>query len=958
MAGVFSSLDVSIVSKLLTTFDLKLVLTESVEFLGQELGLDSAIAVSYFEGKNNLFIEWVKDSSSEEHDASLMRVFEVTKNLSKPLASCLAISDTEQISQFEPIRKDLELLRIRALISAPIRHQESDYGSILLTVFDSPRLWTEEERVKVDQFALVLGISIANAISRQEASLNTPLLLKNVVDEEARSFPANDTYQRLVEHSDAIIFHSNIEHKITFISQRSIDFFGIRPEDFLTGNGIAWFELVHLEDREFVEQKLEQAQRDGMSFEEELRVVNYITGRLRWLLVKCIPVMDANNQMTGWDCFGIDVTLRRDAQEALNVQSKKVRALYTVASAIRGFLDPANISSRGLSALCDATGAQAGLCYLFNQKRLRDLTLVAHHGLPIELVEQLRQGKNSPSLSEYVAQNGQPVVVSDMKRDPRAGRLLSQDEFLRSAVLVPITAEEEVLGTIGLFSSEVGRFDGGDVMLASAAANQIGLAARQAHLFTAYRKQTRNLSALYRMSHELSGNLPLQEIFQKAFSILREELGVQRLWLGLLNEPGNRLIGQAAFGPGWRKKLVQMNVELGEFDHPIARVVRSRKPSVLENPSEALKELGVKKIFSRLGIQSVALVPLIASGQLLGVLAVQPESDDEGYNEEELTLLVSLANEMGRAILTRRLEDRIAESDRMRTAGLLAAGIAHNFNNLLQAIVGQAALLDMDKESNERVKKASKRIQEAANRGAGLVRQLTSFAQLDEPHRERTDINEIITQTTERTKQQLPEGFEFRLRLQHDLPETLVDSSHMRRILSSLISNAFEASNGSGVVEIFTDVTIVDRRSPQFDIPFGCYIRIGVRDHGKGMDAETKKRCFEPFFTTRDVDPASGVGITGAGLGLAAAYALARKNGGRIVVDSRPGKGSLFTVYIPTETRELLEEQIFVERSDRKSFPLGESEQILKEETEPFVEPAKDSLDHRRPLEGLLRGKR
>ena len=135
--------------------------------------------------------------------------------------------------------------------------------------------------------------------------------------------------------------------------------------------------------------------------------------------------------------------------------------------------------------------------------------------------------------------------------------------------------------------------------------------------------------------------------------------------------------------------------------------------------------------------------------------------------------------------------------------------------------------------------------------------------------------------------------------LDPDLPRGYVDPRHALRIISAIVSNAREAMDEQGVVEIFTGLATVDESSPHFEVPFGDYIRIGIRDSGRGMDAETRRRCFEPFFTTKDVDPGTGLGMTGSGLGLAAAYALARRNGGRLVVESRPGYGSLFTLYVP-----------------------------------------------------------
>ncbi len=711
-------------------------------------------------------------------------------------------------------------------------------------------------------------------------------------------------YRRLVEHSDAIIFHADAKHAISFISRRALDFFGTSPEDFVATGPVYWFDLIHDLDRNRVVSKLREVEREGGNFDEEVRIVNRVTGSSRWLLIRLVPVRGNRGDLEGWDGFGVDITGRREAQEALEIQSRKIRALYTVSSAIRGFLDPPNIAARGLAALCDATGADAGVCYLLEPDEERKLGLTAHCGFPRDFPDQAVRGSGLQNLAEYVARTGQAVVVSDIRNDPRAGRALAETHGMLSAVLVPVSVEEESLGTLGLFSATLSSFDGGDVMLVSAAANQIGLAARQANLFTAYRRQTNNLAALYRMSHELTRNMPLEDVFAQAFAIIRDELGLKRLWLGLLNETGSRIVGQAAYGPGWKRRLVEVNVEIVGREHPLARVVGGRQPVVIDNANEVLREFGIRRVFSRLGIHAVALVPVIAGGQVLGVLAVQPSSTEMVLDEEAITLLSSLANEIGTVVLTKRLEERIGESEKMRTAGLLAAGIAHNFNNLLQAILGQASLLEMQSSSPEKVERASRLITEAAAKGADLVKKLLSFAHLEEPLRDACDVRQLIEQNIQVLRRSLGQSHRLILDLSDALPRAYVDRSQLLQVILAIVVNAKEAMSNGGTVEITTKHTVVDENSPHYEVPFGEYVLIGIRDSGIGMDEETKRRCFEPFFTTKNVDPASGLGMSGSGLGLAAAYALARRNGGRLVVDSRPGHGALFTIYIPVFVEE------------------------------------------------------
>lgn len=718
---------------------------------------------------------------------------------------------------------------------------------------------------------------------------------------------SEERYRRLVENSDAIIFHTDPAQIITFISRRAMDFFGIAPEDFVSTRPVSWLELIHPDDRERVEILVQEMRHAVSSFDEEFRVINRVTGQVRWLLTRLMPIRGARGEIVGWDGFGIDITGRREAQDALVVQSKKVRALYTVSSAIRGFLDPVHIASRGLHALCDATGADAGVCYLFSPLGSENLRLITHHGLSGELFSRLDDATNLPNLSTYVARHGQPIVVPDIRNDPRASAVLAE-EGIRSALLVPITVEDEILGTLALFSRSVGRFDGGDVMLVSAASNQIGLAARQADLFASHKRQARKLSALYRASHELSRNVSLDDIFLQAFTIIRDELGLKRLWLGLLNELGTRLVGQAAYGPGLKRKLVEINMDISGSDNPIAMVVRRQEPMVITAPHEVMEQAGLRRIFNRLDIEEVVLVPLVSGGQTLGVLAVQPSEDESALSDEDIALLRSLAAEIAAVLFAKRLEERIAEGDKMRTAGLLAAGIAHNFNNLLQAILGQASLLEIQGHSPEKIQRASRLIHDAATKGAGLVRQLMSFAQLEQPKREPCDCNYLVEAAVRSAQEVTGTRTRAQIALADDLPRIYVDPGQLRQVLSNILLNAFDAAKESSHVEVETERVEVDERSPLYEMPYGEYVRISIRDHGRGMDEDTRKRCLEPFFTTKNVDPVSGIGMSGTGLGMAAAYALTRRNGGHMVIESRPGHGTVVTMYVPAQAERAREQ--------------------------------------------------
>jgi PAS domain S-box-containing protein len=934
MSASRSSIVRHIVDSIFCAVEPRDVMATGVEKIGNTLGVSRCVILLFAQDDLPARppVEWSSSIPDPSLDTISLSLAKRIQTFCAKQSEPLCISDIASSEIFNDVRKEVSSLNIKSVYAHNLQFKDRALGILIVYQCDKMREWSQEDVEFLEEITFFLSIALNQSLplSKRVPIGVLPDSTTANLDEQIKLRRSEARYRRLVEHSDAIIFHVNSEHAIIFISRRALDFFGMSPEDFIGGESIYWFDLIHPDDRQRVRAVAREMQQSGHSFDEEFRVINNVTGRVRWLLTRLVPVKDEQEKLIGWDGFGIDITTRRETQEALVAQSKKVRALYTVSASIRGFLDPPSIASRGLSALCEATGADAGLCYLHSSSRNGELKLISHTGFSEDPSSQI------PNIVNYVATQGQSVVLTDLCNDPRAGKDFPEEQSMRSAVIVPISVEDETLGAIGLFSENIASFDGGDVMLVSAAANQIGLASRQANLFAAYRRQTNHLSALYRISHELTRSLSLDDIFSHAFSIIRDELGLKRLWLGLLNETGTRIIGQAAYGPGWKRRLVEINVEIVGSNHPLAQVITSRKPVIIDEPTKVLNEFGVRKIFSKLGIHSVVLVPLISSGQILGVLAVQPTSEDSSLNQESMTLLSSLANEIASVLLAKQFENRIAESDKMRTAGLLAAGIAHNFNNLLQAVLGQASLLDMQASSPDKVKRAAKMITEAAMKGASLVKKLLAFAHIEKPSQEECDISALIERNSEVFRSTLGGNHRIVFALSEDLPKGIVDPNQLMQILLTLLSNAKEAieevKEDGGRVEIFTKSLSVRQNSPHFEVPFGDYILIGVRDDGAGMNEETKRRCFEPFFTTKNVDSASGLGMSGSGLGLAAAYALARSNGGRLVVNSRSGHGSLFTIYLPVSMSSHADRELTHSKINSVSSLRPEVQQIPNEQ--------------------------
>ncbi|MBW1780382.1 MAG: PAS domain S-box protein [Deltaproteobacteria bacterium] len=239
-----------------------------------------------------------------------------------------------------------------------------------------------------------------------------------------------------------------------------------------------------------------------------------------------------------------------------------------------------------------------------------------------------------------------------------------------------------------------------------------------------------------------------------------------------------------------------------------------------------------------------------------------------------------------------RLETQLQQAQKMEAIGTLAGGIAHDYNNLLMAMQGNASLVLLDKDPDhpdyERLQNIEQYIRDAAH----LTKQLLGFARGGRCEVEPTNLNDLMRKNSKmigRAKEKITIYPTY----QEDLWQVEVDRGQIDQVLVSLFINAWQAMPEGGDLYLDTkNVTLDPNDVRGFDAVPGPYVKITVRDTGVGMDRETLQRIFEPFFTTK------GVG-QGTGLSLASAYGIIQDHGGIITVHSEKGAGATFTIYLP-----------------------------------------------------------
>ena len=241
-----------------------------------------------------------------------------------------------------------------------------------------------------------------------------------------------------------------------------------------------------------------------------------------------------------------------------------------------------------------------------------------------------------------------------------------------------------------------------------------------------------------------------------------------------------------------------------------------------------------------------------------------------------------------------KLQQQLTQAQKMESIGRLAGGVAHDFNNMLGVILGHAEIAMMKADPSQPFYKDLVEISEAAGRSANLTRQLLAFARKQTVTPKLLVLNEVIEGMLKMLQRLIGEDIELAWLPDSAQAMVKVDPGQIDQILANLCVNARDSIAGVGKVIIETGNAVFDEDFCSSRIGFspGDYVIITVRDNGCGMDKETLENLFEPFFTTKDVGQ-------GTGLGLATVYGIVKQNGGFIHVDSEPGHGATFRVYLP-----------------------------------------------------------
>lgn len=550
----------------------------------------------------------------------------------------------------------------------------------------------------------------------------------------------------------------------------------------------------------------------------------------------------------------------------INEQYRQLSALNAISQAVTHSVELETVFHNSLEKVCELLNANCGWIYL-----VKDAKLYLNHAYKTDL-------KFFPDGIDISSR-----LIESFKQPPESGELILRDDKqfnrelehtgIQSWASIPLEMKNEFGGILIIASRKTDAFNIKDLELLQAFGNQISLALNNAYLFEQIKQSEQLYADLYENLPDMYHSINREGTIVSCNNTESEFLGYSK----------NEIIGQNIL------KLYPENQHL---------IITKRLKNIFDNGKE------IKDIDEVMQKKDGMLIDVSVNSSLV-------------YGVDNKPVLVRV---VARDITNqKKLEQKIIQAQKIDSIGNLAGGVAHDFNNILNSILGPASMMKRKLKPEDSFYKYVNLIEDSARRGASVTRQLLAFSRKSNIYFTHVDMNKIIEETVRLFERSVPKSTQIRWEISEDSIMVNADEGQIEQAILNLFINAQDAMPQGGVVTISCKPVVIKEPipAPFNDVQPGSYAAIKVLDTGTGIPSEILYKIFEPFFTTKDQSK-------GTGLGLSVVFGMVKSHQGYINVESEIGVGTVFTIYLP-----LVEKYKFTEPELRSENIAGGIENIM-----------------------------
>ncbi len=525
----------------------------------------------------------------------------------------------------------------------------------------------------------------------------------------------------------------------------------------------------------------------------------------------------------------------------INEQHRQLLALNTIAQAVSHSVDLETVLQNSLEKVVDLLNADGGWIYLVENDKME-----LKHSYKISTKILPEQIDLNSKLADVLKLNNEPSEFTFDEEQLISKRFYSYN--IPTWTSLPLELNTQFVGTIIIASKDANALRPKQLELLQAFRNQISVALNNAYLFEQMKQSERLYADLYENLPDMYHSVNSEGIIVSCNKTELDHLGFTK------------------------EEIIGKN---------ITKLYPSEDHDLILNR--------IKEIFNTGNdLKGIEETMKSKNGDLINVSV----NTSIVYNSEKKPTLVRI---VARDITKQKLmEEKIIQAQKIDSIGNLAGGVAHDFNNILNSILGPASMMKRKLSENDNFYKYITLIEDSARRGAAVTRQLLTFSKKSNVYFKNTDINKIISETCQLFERSIPKSIQVKWT---PSKETLIvngDEGQLEQAILNLLINSQAALPNGGIITVLCKSIITKEYLPAAfsDVPPGKYVIVKIIDNGTGIANDIILKIFEPFFTTKGQSK-------GTGLGLSVVYGVVRNHSGYISVDSEIGVGTAFTIYLP-----------------------------------------------------------